>query len=383
MLASLTPLGAGEEGWLPRQVTRSVIAVVVALLLVVAAAGYLWWRHSDQTVFARAVAAAPAGTERVSWTDWAGVRREVGADVDARSSAREVRDFLDRGFEDDLTSTSALVQSASVLQDSFGFSPASADWELFSQASDGAAVVLRMPDESDMSDIGDRLEELGYPRPAEEGGVWAGGPDVLSAISPDLTPELGYVVLLADEHLVLTSDQEAYVRVAADAARDDGSPRGRAVVGGGRRGDRRCRRRCTAATTPAGRWPWAGPTPTTRPGPPSWSPRPEPSTRTSRSRWPGLTTARYGWRWSSPNDDQARANADSRAALATGPAVGQGGDFADRFTLDKAKADGSLVTLDLSPSAGRGRPRRPLHRPGPLRHLLSSCRVAVRCAIAR
>jgi hypothetical protein len=32
--------------------------------------------------------------------------------------------------------------------------------------------------------------------------------------------------------------------------------------------------------------------------------------------------------------------------------VGQGGDFADRFTLDKATADGSLVSLDLSPKRG-------------------------------
>ena len=132
---------------------RSVIAVVVTLLLVAAGAGYVWWRHSNQTDFARAVAAAPAGTERISWTDWAAVRREVGADVDARSSAQAVRDFLDRGFEDDLTSTSALVQSASVLQDSFGFSPASAEWELFSQARDGAVVPLRMPDDTELAAV--------------------------------------------------------------------------------------------------------------------------------------------------------------------------------------------------------------------------------------
>jgi hypothetical protein len=51
--------------------------------------------------------------------------------------------------------------------------------------------------------------------------------------------------------------------------------------------------------------------------------------------------------------DQARANADSRAVLASGPAVGQGGDFADRFTLDKARADGRVVTLDLDPLEGQ------------------------------
>ena len=38
------------------------------------------------------------------------------------------------------------------------------------------------------------------------------------------------------------------------------------------------------------------------------------------------------------NDDQARTNADSRAALASGPAPGQGGDFADRFRLGTGDA---------------------------------------------
>jgi hypothetical protein len=53
------------------------------------------------------------------------------------------------------------------------------------------------------------------------------------------------------------------------------------------------------------------------------------------------------------DDDQAKANADSRAALASGPAVGQGGDFADRFTLDSARAEGTIVTLDLDPLEGQ------------------------------
>ena len=53
------------------------------------------------------------------------------------------------------------------------------------------------------------------------------------------------------------------------------------------------------------------------------------------------------------DDDQARTNADSRSVLATGPAVGQGGDFADRFSLASAEADGSLVTLDLQPVEGQ------------------------------
>ena len=54
-----------------------------------------------------------------------------------------------------------------------------------------------------------------------------------------------------------------------------------------------------------------------------------------------------------PRDgEQARRNADSRSALAAGPAPGQGGDFSDRFAVDSATAEGDLVTLDLEPVEG-------------------------------
>ncbi len=335
-----------------RSIRRALVALLVTVLVLTAAGlGYRWWRHAQQTEFARAVAAAPAGTERMSWTDWAAVRREVDADVDARSSAQEVRDFLDRAFEEDLASTSALVQSAPVLQDSFGFSPASADWELFSQARDGAVVALRMPDDTDLGAIGNRLEALGFPRPAGEGGVWAGGPDLVSSISSDLTPELGYVVLLADQHLVLTSDQAAYVQGAADAARDDaarvdglssvvdavGSPLSAAVYSGEyacgalamAQADDDDQARAAELVAAAGTV--------------------DPYLAFAMARGAdGEVQVALEF----ANDEQARTNADSRAALATGPAVGQGGDFADRFSLDKARADGSLVTLDLRPTRG-------------------------------
>jgi hypothetical protein len=52
------------------------------------------------------------------------------------------------------------------------------------------------------------------------------------------------------------------------------------------------------------------------------------------------------------NGDQARTNADTRARLARGPAPGQGGDFTDRFTLDRTTASGSVVTMDATPVRG-------------------------------
>jgi hypothetical protein len=53
------------------------------------------------------------------------------------------------------------------------------------------------------------------------------------------------------------------------------------------------------------------------------------------------------------NDEQARVNADTRSVLARGPAPGQGGDFSDRFTVDRVTAEGSLVTLNLDPVEGQ------------------------------
>jgi hypothetical protein len=330
-------------------VRRTVVAVLVVSLVVVAAGlGYRWWQHARQGEFARAVASAPEGTERISWTDWAAVRRAVGADTGARSSAQDVRDLLDRGFSDDLTSTSAIVQSAPVLQQSFGFSPATADWELFSQSEQGAVVTLHLPDGTDFGDIGDRLEELGYPRPDADDGVWAGGPDLVSQISPDLTPELGYVALLADDHLVLASDQAAYVRTAVDAVRGDG-PRveglaavadavGSALSAAGYSGDYACGALAMAqadADDQAQAADLVAEAGTVDP-------------------YLAFAMARTGTRevrvaMEFENDDQARTNADSRAALASGPAVGQGGDVADRVTLASARADGPVVTLDLDP----------------------------------
>ena len=201
---------------------KAVIVVVAgALVLALAGFGYYSWSRSDQSELSRAVASAPAGTERLSWTDWAGVRRELGSDVDARSTADELRTFLDDAYDADLSSRSALLQSAPALQASFGFSPASAEWELFSQSADGAVITLRMPDDTDFEDLADRLTELGYPPPENDDGVWAGGPDLLSALSANLTPELAYVVLDRDEHLVMASDQQAYLEAAVSAATGD------------------------------------------------------------------------------------------------------------------------------------------------------------------
>ncbi len=72
-------------------------------------------------------------------------------------------------------------------------------------------MMLRVPDSTDFDAIEGRLESLGYTRPQEADGVWDGGEDLIPSIDPTLTPELQYVALLEDQHLVLTSDTSDYL----------------------------------------------------------------------------------------------------------------------------------------------------------------------------
>ncbi|MFC6340606.1 hypothetical protein ACFP8W_01330, partial [Nocardioides hankookensis] len=199
-----------------------VVAAVVGLVLLAALAvvGVRWWRDRDRTAFEQATSYAPADAARLSWTDWAAVRDRTGADLDATSSGDDVQSFLDKAFDVDLTSTSALVQSAPVLQAHFGFSPANVEWELFSQSTAGAVVILRLPDD-DLDAVGDDLEDAGFKRPGTDDGVWIGGDSLLPEIGADLSPELQYVALDADRGLVLTSDRSDYLHDVVDGLGDD------------------------------------------------------------------------------------------------------------------------------------------------------------------
>ena len=137
---------------------RRRLALGLTVLVVVAAvAGLLWWRGGDETRLERAVHLAPAGTERLSWTDWSAVRRQVGVDLGDSPDGEQVAAFLDDAFATDLTSTSALVGSSRTMQDELGFSPGTLDWELFAQSPEGAVDILGLPDEDAVGALADRL----------------------------------------------------------------------------------------------------------------------------------------------------------------------------------------------------------------------------------
>ena len=335
-----------------RRLTVAALAALAVLLVVATTLVVVhWWRDRHRTELEQATSYAPSDAERLSWTDWAAVRDAVGADLDAASSAGEVRSFLDDGFDRDLTSTSALVDSAEVLQAHLGFSPASAQWELFSQSEQGAVVIVRMPDGTDLDTVADDLETSGFSRPgsgATSGGVWSGS-DEMSSLG-ELTPELQYVALDADEHLVLTSDNRSYLADTVDhlgdgaltpgmqdvaaasgdalsAAVYDGPYACSALAMG--QADRSDQQEADQLVAEAGKV--------------------NPVTGFAMSAQPGGDVrVALGFE----DDDQARSNADSRSALASGPAPGQGGDFGDRFAVGSTTADGRVVTLDLEPVDG-------------------------------
>jgi hypothetical protein len=333
---------------------RSRLLVVGAGLLVLAlvVAGLLWWRSAQLTDLQRAVSLAPPDGQRLSWTDWASVRHELGTDVTGGSGTAGLEDFLDEGFDADLTSSSALLQSAADLHESYGFSPASLEWELFSQSDQGAVLLLRTPDSFDFDALADRLDGLGYDRPESDTGVWQGGADVLADISPSLTPELQYVALDSDRHLIVTSDRADYLDEAMETVTGDGDqlegfddmveasgePLSAAIYSG----TIACEALAMSAADPADQAQAeelirnAGEV--------------NPVTGFAMSVQPGMDVrVVLGFE----NDEQARVNADTRSVLARGPAPGQGGDFSDRFTVDRVTAEGSLVTLNLDPVEGQ------------------------------
>lgn len=323
---------------------RPLIVGAVVLVLVAGAAvvGVRWWQGSGGSDLAQAVEFAPYDAQRLSWTDWADVRAEVGTD--------DVRDLLDAGFDADLTSASALIESAPLLQARFGFSPATAEWELFSQSESGAVVIVRVPDDTDFADVADTLEETGFTRPDDDGGVWMGGAQLLPSVGARLTPELQYIALDAANRLVLTSDTEAYLAETVDTLRDGEPPAamtdvvaasGDALTASVYDGTYTCSALAMSQADAADQEladrlvAEAGEV--------------NPISAFAMSVQPdrGVRVA-----MAFENDDQARTNADSRAVLAEGPAPGQGGEFGDRFAVDSVTADGDVVTMDLEPKEG-------------------------------
>ncbi|MGI9155132.1 MAG: hypothetical protein ACR2FG_00610 [Marmoricola sp.] len=192
-----------------------IIGLTVLVVLAVVVFGALTIVHRlDRSPMQKALSLVPASSQRVGFTDWKKVRAQLKPR--GLGSSTGIEAFMSKGYDSDLTSASSIDESAVPLQKKYGFSPVNADWEAYAQSRKGAVMVLQLPSDTDMSAIESNLHGLGYRRPSSDTGVWKGGIDLVAGIDPTITPELQYVVVDADKHLVLSSDTSSYAVAAAE-----------------------------------------------------------------------------------------------------------------------------------------------------------------------
>ena len=336
----------------PRLVLLAVVAVVVLLMVALVA-----WLRPSGTGAAAAVDVLPADTLRVGYVDRSQVVELAdGGEVD-EGSEDSVRGFLSRVYEQDLTVGSALDTSLTALAANLGVSPLDATWEVYGQARESSVSVLALGDEVDLEAVEGRLADLGYEAPADgagEGGTWVGTPEVVAGMDPPLTPVQENLAVLADERLLVMSDAPGTVSEAVEVIRGDEDSLGSvdgvddllAVAEDATTvavwvGDFACEELTMSQADPSdveaaealvdgvgGVHPLAGLVMAQQPD----------------------GSLGVGMRFAS--SDQASADLQRRVDLAAGEAVGQGGSFADRFSVSDAYADGRMVVMDLTPVDG-------------------------------
>jgi hypothetical protein len=338
--------------------TFLVAAAVAAVLVVgVVAVGLrTMWRDAHRTDFSQALDVVPRATLRLGFTDWAAVRRQLDLPTQARPSDATIDRLTSKAYDTDLSAASSIDESTAALQKYFGFSPATAQWEAYAQARSGAAMVVRMPDGFDMDGVTEHLDDLGFTRPSTSTGVWKGGVDLVAAIDPTITPELQYVAVLADQHLVVTSDQQSYAKVAVAAARGDVDSLGDL---------KSARDLVDTLDEPAAAMFWSrdfacrdlamsqadsdGQAQADELVSEAGGVTPVNGLVMAMAASRTLTVAEHF-----EDDRQARENLRPRAKLAVGEAPGRGGAFSDDLTLLSSRTDGATVLLRLRPKQRTG-----------------------------
>jgi hypothetical protein len=340
-------------------VHRRVVVYVVAGLLVAALAGVLAWRLLDgSSTYEDALDTVPKSTLRATYTDWAQVRRLAhGTSLDSSSSAAKVQAFLNRAYDRGLTSGSGVDESTRAMARRFGFSPLDVQWEVLGQSRKGQVDVMRLDDGVDTDHIERALNKLGYDGPGGVGkaGTWAGSSDLVARIDPDLTPLQQNFAVLPDQHLVLMSDDTAYVAEAADVAKGSGDSL-LDVAGVGSL--------AKAAKQPVTSVQWAS---TFACEDLAMGAADAGDQDTGKrlialagkvSPLEGLVMAQQPDRhivvgMHFETSSQASENLQTRVNLASGDAPGQGGTFGDRFRVTSGDANGHDVVLQLAPRAGQ------------------------------
>jgi hypothetical protein len=336
---------------------RLVVALVGLLVVVLVAAGLGWWLlgRGPTGPLADAFRTLPADSLRLGYTDWARVTEELDAPRGKKALDDEVMtEFLGRAYDADVTTTSAVVDSFPGLAANFGLTPADAEWEAYGQGREGAVDVLRLDDEVDLDKVAERLEEAGYDEPDDRDGVWVGSPELVAALDEPLTTMQQNVALLHDQRLLLMADDPTYLEQSLPVASGDedsvmakdGVPDLVDTVGDAESaqlwvGDFACEDLAMSKADAVDQ----------REG--------DRLTEAAGGVHPldGLVLARGSGRQATvamwfATDAQAEEDLQPRTDLARGDAPGQGGTFADRFSVTEAVQDGRLVRLDLRARAG-------------------------------
>jgi hypothetical protein len=321
--------------------------ILMTALVVIAGVGVVLgvraWEAAHRTDLQQALLLAPKDTQRYSWTDWAGVRRALGTSSDAR--------LLDKGYDADLTPGSSITSSLDLMRADFGFTPGTMSWELLSQSTSGATLLMRVSDAVSFSSIRSHLKAAGFTAPKDEDGVWDGS--AVDGVGD--VPILSFVSLDEDRHLVVTSDADSFLTRVVDHLGDGSPPRPIGQVADAvdeplsaeiYSGDYTCSKLALGQADPtdeaqgeqliaeAGK---------VNPVLGFAMARESTSAGKAGDVRVALAFADHG---------QAVVNATTRAKLASGDAPGQGGSFTDRFRLGQVAAHGQVVTMDLRPRDG-------------------------------
>ncbi len=192
-----------------------VIAVALVVVVLTLGAGLVASRilHHDSRVES-ALRTLPAQTLVANFTDWASIRSALGPDLSSAAPAGERARLFTRAYDRDFTTASVLGVFDPEMADTFGWTVLDSTWEMYGQSRDGSVAVLRMPAGFDFGAADRALTTLGYV--AAAGGVRVADASTLSAIAPDLTPQLTAIAMLPDDGLIVTSDAAAYTRLTVD-----------------------------------------------------------------------------------------------------------------------------------------------------------------------
>jgi len=321
-------------------VLTTVLVVIVVLGVVFGARA---WHAGHRTDLQRALAFAPKDAERYSWTDWAGVRRALDTSSDSA--------LLDKGYDADLTSSSSITTSTDLLRAGFGFGPGTMSWELLSQSTSGATLLMRVSDSVSFDSIRSHLKAAGFTAGsgASDGdGVWDG----TAVDGTGDVPILSFVSLDAHDHLVVTSDNDSFLSQVMDHVGDGSVPKPIAQVAGAvgeplaaevYDGDYTCNKLAMAQADDTDEA--EGQQLIDQAG----EVNPVLGFAMARQARSDGKAGDVRVALAFADHDQAVINATTRAKLASGDAPGQGGSFTDRFRLGQVAAHGPVVTMDLAP----------------------------------